>query len=66
VVVVGFVGGLIAFNPTYLVPYTSPTGMVALVMVISMFAASMFLLQRLGRFSAPPRFIARRTDGALS
>jgi hypothetical protein len=66
VVVVGFVGGLIVFNPTYLAPYTSPTGMVALAVVIAMFATSLVFLQRLGRFSAPPRFIARRSDRALS
>jgi Flp pilus assembly protein TadB len=66
VVIVCFVGGLIAFNPTYLAPYASPTGMVALAVVIAMFAASLVLLQRLGRFSAPPRFIARRSEGALS
>jgi len=40
--------------------------MIALALVIAMFAASLVLLQRLGRFSAPPRFIARRVDGALS
>jgi Flp pilus assembly protein TadB len=66
IVVVGFVGGLIVFNPTYLAPYASPTGMMALAVVIAMFAASLVFLQRLGRFSSPPRFIARRADGALS
>lgn len=66
IVVVGFVGGLIVFNPTYLAPYASPTGMVALAVVIAMFVASLVFLQRLGRFSSPPRFIARRADGALS
>jgi len=57
---------LIVFNPTYLAPYASPTGMVALTVVIAMFVASLVFLQRLGRFSSPPRFIARRADGALS
>jgi Flp pilus assembly protein TadB len=66
VVIVAFVVGLVAFNPTYLSPYTTPSGMVALVVVIAMFVASLVLLQRLGRFSAPTRFIARRTDGAAS
>jgi Flp pilus assembly protein TadB len=65
-VVVAFVVGLIAFNPTYLAPYTTPSGMFALAVVIAMFAASLVLLQRLGQFSAPTRFIARRTDGASS
>ncbi len=65
-VVVAFVVGLIAFNPTYLAPYTTPSGMFALAVVIAMFAASLVLLQRLGQFSAPKRFIARRTDGASS
>ena len=66
VVVVAFVGGLMAFNPSYLAPYASPTGLIALAIVISMFAVSFVLLQRLGQFSAPQRFIARRTDRALS
>ena len=66
VVVLVFVVGLVAFNPTYLAPYTTPSGMVALAVVIAMFAASLVLLQRLGQFSAPTRFIARRTDGASS
>jgi Flp pilus assembly protein TadB len=66
VVVIVFVVGLVAFNPTYLAPYTTPSGMVALAVVTAMFAASLVLLQRLGQFSAPTRFIARRTDGASS
>ena len=66
VVIVAFVVGLVAFNPTYLAPYTTPSGMVALAVVVAMFAASLVLLQRLGQFSAPTRFIARRTDGATS
>lgn len=63
VVVIAFVVGLAAFNPTYLAPYTTPSGMVALAVVIAMFAASLVLLRQLGQFSAPTRFIARRTDG---
>ena len=65
-VVVAFVVGLVAFNPTYLTPYTTPSGMFALAIVIAMFVASLVFLQRLGQFSAPTRFIARRSGGAPS
>lgn len=66
VVVLTFVVGLVTFNPTYLAPYTTPSGMFALAVVIATFASSLVLLQRLGQFNAPTRFIARRSDGAAT
>ena len=58
-VVVFFVVGLLILNPTYLVAYTEPSGMMALSVVIAMFGTSLVMLQRLGRFTISPRFIAR-------
>lgn len=60
VVVVGFVAGLVLLNPIYLAPYMTGGGMVVLALVIAMFASSLIMLQKLGRFTAPTRFIARR------
>lgn len=62
VVVVAFVVGLATFNPTYLSPYRTSSGMLALAVVLAMFTASMVMLQRLARFNAPIRFIASRTE----
>ena len=60
VVVVGFVAGLVLLNPTYLAPYLTGGGVIALAVVMVMFASSLIMLQKLGQFTAPTRFIARR------
>jgi len=60
VVVVAFILGLLVLNPTYLAPYSSPSGLVALVIIGGLFIGSLVLLQRLGRVDTPDRFVARR------
>lgn len=61
VVVVLFVLGLYALNPAYLQPYGSPSGLIVLVIIITLFIGSLLLLQRLGRVDTPDRFVARRS-----
>lgn len=63
VVVVVFILGLYALNPSYLEPYGSPTGLGVLAVIMSLFAGSLVLLQRLGRLDSPDRFVARRSSG---
>lgn len=60
VVVVVFVLGLALLDPTYLQPYTTPTGVFVAALVASMFLGSFETMRRLGRIDDPVRFIARR------
>lgn len=65
-VVIGvFVGGLMVLQREYLTPYASGSGVVALLLVVTLFVVSLVTLSRLGRFDAPSRFIARET-GVIS
>ena len=66
VVVLAFVLGLYALNPSYLQPYGSPSGMLVLAVIIALFAGSLVLLQRLGRVDTPDRFVAQRSTGRVS
>lgn len=61
IVVVVFILGLYLLNPTYLEPYGSTAGFVALLIIASLFAGALQLLHRLGRLDTPERFVARRT-----
>jgi Flp pilus assembly protein TadB len=61
VVIAAFVSGLVVFQREYLRPYVTPSGSVVLLVVFVLFATSLVLLSRLGRFDAPSRFIARET-----
>ena len=65
-VVVFFVVALLILNPSYLLAYTKPSGMMALSVVIAMFGTSLVMLQRLGRFTISPRFIARPMSDVAS
>jgi tight adherence protein B len=58
-VIVLFVGGLVAFQREYLRPYASASGVVMLFVVVGLFAVSLLLLTRLGRFETVSRFVAR-------
>lgn len=60
IVVVVFVLGLYLLNPTYLEPYGSSSGVVALLIIGSLFAGALHLLHRLGRLDTPERFVVRR------
>jgi Flp pilus assembly protein TadB len=64
VVVIVFVVGLYALNPSYLAPYGSPGGLVALMIIATLFGGSFVLLQRLGQLDTPDRFVARRSVGS--
>lgn len=59
-VLVVFVIGLFALNRTYLEPYGSGTGVVVLMIVIALFMAALFSMNRLSKFEAPPRFVSQR------
>lgn len=63
VVVVVFILGLYALNPAYLQPYGSPSGLIVLMVIVALFAGSLYLLQRMGRVEAPDRFVAHRNSG---
>lgn len=59
VVVVGlFITGLFVFNRSYLEPYSTPTGIVVLMIVFGLFTGSFVGLNRLSQFDMPARFVA--------
>jgi Flp pilus assembly protein TadB len=60
VVVVGFVLGLVVLDRQYLAPYDDPVGQLVLAGVLTTFAVAFLLLDRLGRFAVPERFVATR------
>lgn len=60
IVVIAFVLGLYVLNPTYLEPYWSTSGVVAMSIIGGLFAGALHLLHRLGRLDTPDRFVARR------
>lgn len=59
VVVVVFVLGLALLDPSYLAPYSKPTGIVVAGFVVAMFVGAFEAMRRLGRIDNPVRFIAR-------
>lgn len=63
-VIVSFVAGLLLLQRDYLRAYASGAGIVVLLVIITMFATSLMMLVRLGRFESVSRFIARDTAGA--
>lgn len=64
-VIVTFVGGLVVLQRDYVGVYTTGDGLMVLAVVVAMFAMSLFLLARLGRFESSGRFVARDSGGAL-
>lgn len=63
-VIVSFVAGLLLLQRDYLRAYASGAGIAVLLVIITMFATSLMMLVRLGRFESVSRFIARDTAGA--
>lgn len=61
-VIVGFVGGLVLLQREYLRPYASASGIVALTVIVAIFASSLVLLSRLGRLVTVNRFVAHDTE----
>ena len=59
-VVVLFLAGLFVLNRSYLEPYGSPTGMVVLIVVATLFVSALTAMNRLSHFDTPPRFMAAR------
>lgn len=59
-VVVLFLAGLFVLNRSYLEPYGSPTGMVVLIVVATLFVSALTAMNRLAHFDTPPRFMAAR------
>lgn len=63
-VIVSFVAGLLLLQRDYLRAYASGAGIAVLLVIITMFATSLTMMVRLGRFESVSRFIARDTAGA--
>ena len=63
-VIVSFVAGLLLLQRDYLRAYASGAGIAVLLVIITMFATSLMMMVRLGRFESVSRFIARDTAGA--
>jgi Flp pilus assembly protein TadB len=59
--VVAFVGGLVVFNPSYLAPFATPTGLLMLSVCGGCFAVSLNWMLRMSRVAAPARFLRVRT-----
>jgi Flp pilus assembly protein TadB len=58
-VTVGMALGLNLLNPGYVAPYRTPTGQLALAMVVAVFAVGFGWLHRLSRLPQPERLLAR-------
>lgn len=56
-----FVLGLALFNREYLQPYSTPTGQVVLAVVLAVFGAALFQMNRMARVDVPERFVGGRT-----
>ncbi|MEY4165850.1 MAG: hypothetical protein RLZ84_896 [Actinomycetota bacterium] len=54
-----FIGGLVMFNRSYLVPFTTPDGVAVLLVLTCLFTIAIWLLIRMTRVAAPVRFVAR-------
>lgn len=61
-----FLGGLVMFNRTYLVPFTTPDGVVVLSVLVCLFTVAIWLLARMTRLSAPVRFVAQGRSDELA
>lgn len=54
-----FAGGLIIFNPAYLLPYRTVEGQLVLLVVGAILAVGYMLMLRMARMRAPQRFLTR-------
>lgn len=58
--VIAFIVGLVALNPSYLAPFMSRSGIVALLLDIGVFAVALHWLHRMGEVVTPSRFLHGR------
>lgn len=67
-IVMGFSLGVILLltllNPTYVAPYSSPTGQLVLVVVLGLFGAGFWWMKRLSGVDVPARFLVATPDRA--
>lgn len=63
-ITIAMVAGLLVLNRSYLQPYQSAGGQVALALVFALFAGGLFWLRRMSRFKAPERFLAPQAERA--
>lgn len=61
-ITLAFVAGLALFARDYVAPYSTPTGQIALAVVVGLFAASFAWARKLSEYSAPPRFLIGPED----
>jgi tight adherence protein B len=62
-----FIGGLVVFNRSYLIPFTTPDGIAVLSVLLCLFSVAIWLLTRMTRVAPPIRFVARgRVDEAAA
>ena len=59
-----FALGLLVFDRSYLAPYDTATGQLALLVVGTVFAGSVAAMERMGRIQLPERFVRRRQEHA--
>lgn len=64
VVIVAFVTGLVALDPAYLLPFTSPHGALVLAVILADFVGALWLMNRLGERQQNFRFVGRRIEVA--
>lgn len=57
-----FVAGLAIFARDYVAPYSSPTGQIALAVVVGLFAAAFVWARKLSEYAALPRFLIGPDD----
>jgi hypothetical protein len=62
-VVAVFVAGLLVMDREYLSAYDTPSGQLALAVILGLFAGSFVAMERMGRLAAPERFVRRRVSG---
>jgi Flp pilus assembly protein TadB len=55
-----FAAGLLVLDRSYLTPYDSPGGQVALAVVAGIFGGSLWAMDRMSRIALPDRFLGRR------
>ena len=57
-----FAAGLLIFSRSYLQPYDTAAGQIALLVIGAIFAGSLIALDRMARIEVPERFVARRPE----
>ena len=57
-----FAAGLLIFSRSYLQPYDTAAGQIALLVIGAIFAGSLIAMDRMARIEVPERFVARRPE----